>query len=93
MKPVAWRLTGRSRAAGLVLMYHRVAEVDNDPWALAVSPRHFDEHLQVLRASYQTATPRQVAAATDGEEVALGTVVVTFDDGYADNLHLAKPLL
>jgi hypothetical protein len=33
----------------LILMYHRIADDPIDPWALAVSPLHFEEQLDVLR--------------------------------------------
>jgi len=80
-------------AAGLILMYHRVGEVEPDPWGLSVSPLHFAEHLEVLR-KHGHALPlgRAVQALRNGR-IASGTLVVTFDDGYADNLHIAKPLL
>lgn len=88
----------RGHAAGvdsksLILMYHRVAEGHADPWGLAVSPGHFAEHLAVLReASRPMHLQQLVAALGNGGGSGRGTIV-TFDDGYADNLHGAKPLL
>lgn len=30
----------------LILMYHRVAETDSDPWSLCVTPQHFSNILR-----------------------------------------------
>lgn len=78
----------RSRGA-LVLLYHRVADLPSDPWSLAVTPRRFAEHLEVLCAM---ARPVPLRTAAEGR-APRRAVAVTFDDGYADNLYAAKPLL
>lgn len=80
--------------AGLILMYHRIDELQSDPWGLAVSPRHFAEHLEVLRYYAQPRSLIQMVNALRHQRLAKGkTVVVTFDDGYADNWYNAAPLL
>jgi peptidoglycan/xylan/chitin deacetylase (PgdA/CDA1 family) len=76
-----------------VLLYHRVADVRPDPWSLSVSPRHFAEHMEVLRRRCRpTRLQELVQGLRDGRPVCR-TVVVTFDDGYADNLTNAQPIL
>ena len=77
----------------LVLMYHRVCEVEVDPWGLCVTPPRFAEHLQVLRKDYRVMTLRELAAAQGRGALPARTVAVTFDDGYCDVLHEAAPLL
>lgn len=81
------------RTRGLVLLYHRVQEAGADPWALAVTPENFATHLEILRRSCSPVTLTQLRHAATTGTIARGSVAFTFDDGYADNLHVAKPLL
>lgn len=74
----------------LVLLYHRVGSIAPDPWSLCVTPEHFEEHLQVLQR-YRRVRLDQIVP---GERSWSGPrVAVTFDDGYADNFEIARPLL
>jgi peptidoglycan/xylan/chitin deacetylase (PgdA/CDA1 family) len=77
----------------MVLAYHRIAELARDPQWLAVRPSYFDEHLKVLRSDYHLLSLADAMRRTRSGEVPPKSVVVTFDDGYADNLEKAKPLL
>ncbi len=78
--------TRRALPGSLVLLYHRVALRERDPWKLCTSPRHFAEHLEVLRG-------RLCRLAELPESRASGRVAISFDDGYADALHALHPLL
>lgn len=77
----------------LILLYHRVAEVSLDPWMLCVSPRNFADHLEVIRKYNLPISLRELNSALRKRILPRRSVAVTFDDGYADNLHEAKPLL
>jgi peptidoglycan/xylan/chitin deacetylase (PgdA/CDA1 family) len=70
-----------------------VAEVSSDPWLLCVTPQHFAEHLEVLRKHCCPMPLQQLTQALQQGRLPHRSVVITFDDGYADNLHNAKPLL
>jgi peptidoglycan/xylan/chitin deacetylase (PgdA/CDA1 family) len=93
IRRVVGRLRDRLTRRGLILLYHRIADAPADPHQLCVTPRHFQEHLEVLRRhSTPIPLPRLVKALRDRRRPPSG-VVVTFDDGYADNLLNARPLL
>ena len=77
----------------LILLYHRVASSSPDPQLLCVTPTHFGEHLEVLRKYGTPIALRKLVPALENRQLPRRAVVVTFDDGYADNLHQAKPLL
>lgn len=74
----------------VILMYHRVAAVDVDPWGLCVSPFNFERQIQAL---HDSAAIVPLSAVSDIPSPSPRQVVITFDDGYADNLHAAAPVL
>jgi peptidoglycan/xylan/chitin deacetylase (PgdA/CDA1 family) len=80
-------------AGGLVLLYHRVATIDVDPWSIAVTPARFAEHLAVIKRTFQPVQLEGLAQALEQPTSGRPPVAITFDDGYADNLHAALPLL
>lgn len=77
----------------MVLMYHRVAELQSDVWEIAVTPQKFEQQLQVLK-NWGTVIPlAELADAVYRKSVRKNSIAITFDDGYRDNYTLAKPLL
>lgn len=77
----------------LILMYHRVTEVNSDPWGLCVTPEKFREQLEVLRSAFHPLPLAKLTKALETHNLPSRCVVITFDDGYGDNLHNARPLL
>lgn len=86
-------LGSRSTPRALILIYHRVAGLPLDPQLLCVTPQHFAKHLELLRKSYRPMPLQQLIRALQNGNVPDRAVVITFDDGYADSLSSAKPLL
>lgn len=83
----------RPRPAPAILMYHRVANLQHDPWNLAVSPETFDQQLTYLKRHHTPMPLDEIAAALRTRTLPSDAVGITFDDGYRDNLVNAKPLL
>jgi peptidoglycan/xylan/chitin deacetylase (PgdA/CDA1 family) len=91
-RPLRLRSSGRVPSA-VILTYHRVAQPASDAHALAVSPANFARHVQYLRKACH---PLSLSALADGlarGDIPERGVVVTFDDGYVDNLRNAAPVL
>jgi peptidoglycan/xylan/chitin deacetylase (PgdA/CDA1 family) len=80
-------------ARALILVYHRVTPLDFDPEWLAVAPDRFAEQLDVLRHDYRVLSLSELNERVQKGNVPRKAVAVTFDDGYADNLLIARPLL
>jgi peptidoglycan/xylan/chitin deacetylase (PgdA/CDA1 family) len=85
----------RSRVSGgvLVLGYHRIDWNAPDALGLAVRPDHFAAHLELLVRHARPVSLRAASEAVHGGRSLSRAVVVTFDDGYADTLEEALPLL
>src|SRR5262245_38761050 len=93
LRQTALWLKHRFTSQALILMYHRVTELPNDPYLLAVTPKHFAEQLEVIRRYGVPMRLLQFVEVLRAGHIPNRAVVVTFDDGYADNLYQAKPLL
>jgi len=83
----------RRSARGIVLLYHRVAGPRFDPMLLDVSPANFDAQLAVLCESATVLPLGEFEALRRRGALPARAAAITFDDGYADNLHAAAPLL
>lgn len=79
--------------SALILGYHRIIDVPCDPFSMCVKPGHFAEHLEVLRKHACPISLEELVLSMKKNRVPRKAVAITFDDGYADNLHNAKPLL
>jgi peptidoglycan/xylan/chitin deacetylase (PgdA/CDA1 family) len=89
---VARRLPGR-RPRAVVLVYHRIGERALDPWHLTIDPEIFAGQMETLARDW---SPLSLAELVEGfvrRRLPERAVAVTFDDGYADNLEVAAPIL
>jgi peptidoglycan/xylan/chitin deacetylase (PgdA/CDA1 family) len=85
-------LLRKIRPRALVLVYHRIGDPAFDPFGQAVTPSNFARHLAVLQSNYRIESVRGLLDELRGGAIEDGTVVVTFDDGYADVLQSAAPI-
>jgi peptidoglycan/xylan/chitin deacetylase (PgdA/CDA1 family) len=85
--------TLRLREAPMILMYHGVADVPEDPNLLCVSPGRFAEQMDWLerRGLRGVSVATLVEAMRAGRQ--RGLVGITFDDGYLSVLEAALPQL
>jgi O-antigen/teichoic acid export membrane protein/peptidoglycan/xylan/chitin deacetylase (PgdA/CDA1 family) len=89
----------RNRRTLTVTMFHRVLPADDprhagaDPeWTM--TPDSLDRCLRFFKRHYQVVTAEQVFAALRGEQaLPPRSMLVTFDDGWADTAEFAQPVL
>jgi peptidoglycan/xylan/chitin deacetylase (PgdA/CDA1 family) len=86
-------LRPRARPMGLILLYHRVAEPPTDPQLLSVTPGRFARHMAYLSSHFEVVGLNELVNRMPKAGTGSRLVAVTFDDGYADNLSHAKPIL
>ena len=90
-----WRL----RQRGLVLLYHRVLPAADSARsfsskAIIVSPATFARHLRFLRRHFSVLGPEEFSEwLMSGREYPRPPCLITFDDGWKDNLTHARPAL
>ncbi len=85
----------RSRLLGgiVVLGYHRLRHDDQDPFRIEVSADDFEAHLRVVARVARVIGLGEAVLALSRRRLPPRSVVITFDDGYADTVHEVLPLL
>ncbi len=82
-----------------VLAYHRIGELPGRDYPfqheiISATPDVFDEQLKFLKRNFNVINFHTLADIADaGESIPPGSVIITFDDGYADNYTSALPIL
>lgn len=77
-----------------VLLYHRVTRLDRDTLKLAVAPEIFESHIKWLKSKFSIITVDDLAELLlNQKKIPTPSVLITFDDGYADNYLEALPVL
>ena len=80
-----------------ILMYHSVAGDEEARFvepANRITPRHFERQMAYLRETRRVVPlSLLVDELAAGKSPPVGTVCITFDDGYRDNLTVAAPIL
>jgi peptidoglycan/xylan/chitin deacetylase (PgdA/CDA1 family) len=72
----------------VILIYHRVTMLSSDPQLLAVSPDNFLNQMFYIKDNFPV-----LRFEDDWSNLKETSVVITFDDGYADNVREALPIL
>jgi peptidoglycan/xylan/chitin deacetylase (PgdA/CDA1 family) len=78
---------------GIILIYHRVANLASDPQLMAVAPARFEEQMDLLRRYFTPISLSELTNNLNNSKKTKGAVAITFDDGYADSYLEAKPIL
>lgn len=78
-----------------ILMYHSLTEDESAVNSVTMTLERFEEQIQAMHeAGYQAVTYGELSAyVKQGEPLPENPVLITFDDGYANNLTLAAPVL
>lgn len=78
----------------LVLLYHRVTSLERDPQLLAVKPDNFYRQIKYLKNNYNILDIEKFAyLKQNNKKFTKNSIILTFDDGYADNCLEALPIL
>jgi len=85
-----FRLLQPSLSGASVICYHSIG---GNAARSTISPQVFEEQIAYITSRYRVLTPSQLVASFASGESLAGCVTITFDDGYADNLTTALPIM
>jgi peptidoglycan/xylan/chitin deacetylase (PgdA/CDA1 family) len=74
-------------------MYHRIGTSLLEPNWLAVAPENFSRQMEYVQRTCRPMRLLELVEALRQGSLPRRAVVITFDDGYSDNFHVARPML
>jgi peptidoglycan/xylan/chitin deacetylase (PgdA/CDA1 family) len=77
----------------IAVMYHQVCEKKIDPWELAVHPENFEKQVTHMKKNFNVVSADELAHCISRGKLGRNMLVITFDDGFADNYINAVPVL
>lgn len=87
----------QQEAVASILMYHSVPAAEEEQWidpCNSLSVETFEQHAKFLAQYRHVVSIEQlVQQLALGQPICRGTVAITFDDGYRNNLTVAAPIL
>lgn len=76
-----------------ILIFHRVLAEPDPLFPGEVDAAHFDRLMALLARSFRVVTLGRALTMLQAGSLPSRTLVITFDDGYADNAEIALPIL
>jgi peptidoglycan/xylan/chitin deacetylase (PgdA/CDA1 family) len=76
-----------------ILIFHRVLPQPDPIFPGEMHAARFDHLMALVARAFRVMTLGEAVAARDAGRLPLRALVITFDDGYADNAEIALPLL
>jgi peptidoglycan/xylan/chitin deacetylase (PgdA/CDA1 family) len=87
----------KQESVATILMYHSIPTEQETQWMdpyNCLSTKKFEKQMKFLAQHRQVISIEQLTQQLEkGEPIRRGTVVITFDDGYRNNLTIAAPIL
>jgi len=78
----------------VILMYHSVRyAAGGSIYRIAIAPDRFERHIEFLTSRYRIVPLSDFAEALESRAKSDGIACITFDDGFADNLTVARDIL
>ena len=77
----------------LILGYHQIGSLSKDPLSLTVSKSNFYDQLKFLKKKFTVINPQQFYQSIVNHTIIPNSILITFDDGYSNNLTQALPVL
>ena len=93
IRDILSKISNRINGAAIILMYHRICDLEIDPWGLSVNSDNFEQQLLVLKRKFNVISLPDLVVRLNQKKSLKNCVCITFDDGYLDNYLYAKPLL